>query len=66
MSGNDGCLLEIKNGEAGDGRWTRIPVDGTKRTGMTRACNGIKRREQGAPVELIRKVPICTPVEIGK
>lgn len=51
-----------------DGRqWTKLPYDGTKRTGMTQACfNGIKLRDQGAPEEFLRQVPICTPDEIGR
>lgn len=50
-----------------NGKWGRIPADGTTRRGMTRACyNGIKLREQGAPEAFMREVPVCTPGEIGK
>lgn len=50
-----------------NGKWAKIPSDGTTRRGMTRACyNGIKLREQGAPEAFMREVPVCTPGEIGK
>lgn len=49
------------------GRWNRIPTAGTKQTGMTRGCfNGVTLRQQGAPEAFIRKMPICTPAEIGR
>lgn len=47
-------------------RWTVLPRDGVKQTGMAQSCfNGIKLRNQGAPEAFIRQVPICTPAEIG-
>lgn len=50
-----------------NGKWAKIPSDGTTRRGMTRACyNGIKLREQGAPEAFMREVPVCTPGEIGR
>lgn len=50
-----------------NGKWGKIPADGTMRRGMTRAChNGIKLREQGAPEAFMREVPVCTPAQIGK
>lgn len=50
-----------------NGKWGRIPADGQKATGMHQECfNGIKLRQQGAPEAFLRKVPICTPAEIGK
>jgi len=48
-------------------RWTRIPADGTKAGFAGLRCyNGIKLRQQGAPEAFIRKIPICTPAEIGR
>ncbi|WP_175934658.1 hypothetical protein [Corynebacterium sp. Marseille-P4321] len=47
-------------------RWTVVPTDGVKLTGMRQGCyNGIKLRNQGAPEEFMRRTPICTPAEIG-
>lgn len=47
-------------------RWTVLPRDGVKQSGMAQSCfNGIKLRNQGAPEAFIRQVPICTPAEIG-
>lgn len=57
-------VLYFKNS---NGKWAVIPTDGTKQSGMRQGCyNGIKLREQGAPEAFMRRVPVCTPAEIGR